>query len=466
MKRGGRLQRFALSLAVNGVCLGIPLWLALDGSAQGEAERQRLGLAGLVGILASSTFFASWAERERSRRWQALDVTAGHLAKLRWDSDEVVASARILTHSEREIERGFDALARVLVNLREQRDRLGGILAAMEEGVLLLDAQGRIALTNPALREMLLIGPDAVGRTLLEVIRRTELKELFDRAEATKEPVSCELEAGTLKPRRLLVRVASVAGEPAQHFGVFIDVTEVRKLESMRRDFVANVSHELRTPVTAIRSAAETLQVGLPEDPAVLRQFIGIIDRNAVRLHDLVEDVLSLSHIESQKLRLNMEPLELRSVCSQVSSLFRERAERKQIRLENTISSAGARVQADRRALEHVLGNLVDNAVKYCAAGATVSVEARDVGESFELSVRDDGPGIEARHLPRIFERFYRVDAGRSRDVGGTGLGLSIVKHLVEAMGGNVKVESEPGRGTRFFFTLRKAELEVRQAVA
>jgi two-component system phosphate regulon sensor histidine kinase PhoR len=249
-------------------------------------------------------------------------------------------------------------------------------------------------------------------------------------------------------------------------FAVFVDVTEMRRLESMRRDFVANVSHELRTPVTAIRSAAETLQTGRPDDPAMLDLFVGIIERNAARLQDLVEDVLDLSRIESRELRLSFEPLELGAVYGQVLSLFKERADRKGIDLVNEASDLLLRVRADRRALEHVLTNLVDNAVKYCGKGVCVRMGAVEQGGNVLLFVADDGPGIEARHLPRIFERFYRVDAGRSRELGGTGLGLSIVKHLVEAMGGSVQVESSPGEGTTFSFTLRRVEGELQQAVA
>lgn len=365
-----------------------------------------------------------------------------------------------------ELGRALDQLAKNLTtslsDLRGERDRMSGILSGMVEGVLLLDASGRIVLVNPSLREMLLIGQDAVGRTLLEAIRHAELKELLDQARATEEPVTREIETGGIKPRRLLSRFARLPSEQGQMFAVFVDVTEMRKLESMRRDFVANVSHELRTPVTAIRSAAETLQTGRPEDPAMLDMFLGIIERNAARLQDLVEDVLDLSRIESRELNLHFESLELGTLYGQVLSLFRERADRKGIELVN--EGSGTRVRGDRRALEHVLTNLVDNAVKYCGKGAHVRLIAAELGEQVMLSVADDGPGIESRHLPRIFERFYRVDAGRSRELGGTGLGLSIVKHLVEAQGGSVQVDSRPGQGTTFSFTLKKGERELQAA--
>jgi two-component system, OmpR family, phosphate regulon sensor histidine kinase PhoR len=376
-----------------------------------------------------------------------------------------------------ELGRALDQLAknlsRTLRELREERDRLGGILAGMQEGVLLLDGSGHIFVLNPSLREMLLVGPDSVGKTVLEIVRHTELKELLDQGRRSLEPVTREIEFGSLQPRRLLVRAAQLPGEQGGLLAVFVDVTEVRRLESLRREFVANVSHELRTPVTAVRSAAETLQNAAADDPVAARAFIGIIERNAERLHDLVEDLLDLSRIESRGLKLNIEALEVDRVYDQVLSLFSERAAKRGTVLENEADEELPRVLADRRALEHVLTNLVDNAVKYCP-NATIRLRAIAHENSVELLVEDNGPGIEQRHLPRLFERFYRVDAGRSRDVGGTGLGLSIVKHMVEAMGGSVHVESVPNVGTKFGVVLksdrpqdkREEKREDRRAVA
>jgi two-component system phosphate regulon sensor histidine kinase PhoR len=312
---------------------------------------------------------------------------------------------------------------------------------------------------------MLLVGPDSVGKTVLEVVRHAELKELLDQGRRSLSPVTREIDFGTLQPRRLLVRAAQLPGDQAGLLAVFVDVTEVRRLESLRREFVANVSHELRTPVTAVRSAAETLQNAAADDPVAARAFIGIIERNAERLHDLVEDLLDLSRIESRGLKLNIEALDVDRVYDQVLSLFSERAAKRGTVLENEAQEDLPRVLADRRALEHVLTNLVDNAVKYCP-NATIRLRAVAHEQSVELLVEDNGPGIEARHLPRLFERFYRVDAGRSRDIGGTGLGLSIVKHMVEAMGGSVHVESKPGVGTRFGVVLKSEPSEVKRAVA
>ncbi|HEY3498994.1 MAG TPA: ATP-binding protein [Polyangiaceae bacterium] len=445
--------------------VGLVLAAALVVYVLVPSQRGALPVAVFFG-LAVAGMTSSVAARVMSRAASDLTKAARGIAAGNWEVRAQAAEQDPLGELGRALDNVAQALGSALTELTEERDRLRGVLAGMEEGVLLLDEDGRIAVLNVALREMLLLGADAVGKTQLEAIRHAELKELLDQARGGSEPASGEIELGGLKPRRLLVRAARLPGRDGQVFAVFVDVTEVRKLESMRRDFVANVSHELRTPVTAIRSAAETLQIGLPDDPRVLEQFIGIIARNAERLHDLVEDLLDLSRIESQKLKLALEPLELRAVCAQVLSLFRERADRKRVELVNDAAAGLPRVVADRRALEHVVTNLIDNAVKYCGEGSRVVLRGEEHEGELRLIVTDDGPGIAARHLPRLFERFYQVDAGRSRELGGTGLGLSIVKHLAEAMGGGVRVESAEGEGTTFTVTLKKAGPRAARAVA
>ncbi|HEY3445444.1 MAG TPA: ATP-binding protein [Myxococcales bacterium] len=342
--------------------------------------------------------------------------------------------------------------------LRGERDLRDRILVGMREGVLLLDGAGRVLLVNPALRELLGLRPDAEGQPLLDEIRHGQLGDLLGRAERGGGEISEEIEFLGRRPRRLLVHVARPRGDPPGLLAVFFDVTDLRRLETLRRDFVANASHELRTPIAAVRSAAETLSDALREDPQASAGFVEMIQRNSERLQRLVDDLLDLSRIESRELELSAEPVALGAAAERVVSLFQDKAQRRGLRLSVQVPAELKPARADPRALEQVLTNLVDNAVKYCVEGAAITVRASPAGEQLELSVADTGPGIEARHLPRLFERFYRVDAGRSRELGGTGLGLSIVKHLVEAMHGSVSVESEVGRGSRFLVRLPLAD--------
>jgi two-component system phosphate regulon sensor histidine kinase PhoR len=253
----------------------------------------------------------------------------------------------------------------------------------------------------------------------------------------------------------VLVRAVKLRDAPSGVLAVFVDVTELRRLEAVRRDFVANASHELRSPLTTVRAAAETLAT-VEDDKKAAARFVELIQRNAERLANLIDDLLELSRIESRELNLQLEALELAPIVDRTLSQHAHRAQLKHIRLAQEVAGTPA-VRADRRALEHVLGNLIDNALKYCPEGASVSVGAVAENGLVRVAVTDTGPGIAQEHLPRIFERFYRVDAGRSRELGGTGLGLSIVKHLIEAMDGSVSVESTLGSGSRFSFTLNRA---------
>ena len=352
------------------------------------------------------------------------------------------------------LDRLAENLSRSLDELRAERDLLEDILSSMAEGVLVIGADRRIVLMNPALKAMLLTAGDPIGKYPLHVVRNADLNDLLERA-AAGEPADMELELAGLRPRRALVRAAPLHGKPGGAIAVFVDVTELRRLESVRRDFVANASHELRSPLTSVRAAAETLHA-VKDDSEAATRFVELIVRNAERLENLIDDMLELSRIESRELDLHLESVDLDGVVQRVVSQHAHRAETKHITLSHESPSAPP-VRADRRALEHVLGNLVDNAVKYCPEGAQVRVGSMPENGHVRVAVRDNGPGIPAEHVPRLFERFYRVDPGRSRELGGTGLGLAIVKHLVEAMGGAVAVESRPGEGSTFSFTLQTA---------
>jgi two-component system phosphate regulon sensor histidine kinase PhoR len=426
-----------------------------------ELDEVRGELHGLLGLatvvaLAVAAVLSALATHLGSGRIRTVTAVARRLA-----SGDLAARTRLAGRDEiSELGRTLDQLAEGLDNslgrLREERDLLAGILQGMDEGVLLLDREGMIGIINPALRDMLCLGGEATGRPLLDVIRAAELKMLIDRVREGGESQHAELDLPGLRPRRARVRVSPLRQDPARLVLVFLDVTEVRRLESVRRDFVANVSHELRTPVAAVRSAAETLAEALDRDPVAAREFVAMIDRNAERLQRLVEDLLDLSRIEAPEYRMRSETLELKHALAAVLEPFAARAAENGLALSVELP-ADLRVTADRRGLEQVVGNLLDNGVKYCPRGAALSVTAVEHQGRVRIAVTDTGPGIEALHLPRLFERFYRVDKGRSREQGGTGLGLSIVKRLVEAMGGEVGVESMPGRGSTFWFTLPRA---------
>jgi two-component system phosphate regulon sensor histidine kinase PhoR len=384
-------------------------------------------------------------------------------AARRMTEGDLEVRTRLAGHDElsglgQALDRLAGSLATTLGELRAERDLQGRILEAMHEGVVVVDRDGRIVLMNPALRSQLLLGADAIGKLLIETVRHAQLDTVVDHAREAPDDLPVEIELPGLKPRRLLVQAAPLSGDDEGLLLVFVDVTELRRLESLRRDFVANASHELRTPIAAVRSATETLQTGALEDPVAANRFLDIIERNAQRLQSLVEDMLELSKLESNEFKLKRERVELQRIVPIVLALFRERAEKKGVRLAADLAFGLPAVEGDPRALEHVLSNLVDNAVKYCPSGTRIVVSAAADDARVRLVVADTGPGIPAEHLPRVFERFYRVDAGRSRELGGTGLGLSIVKHMVETMRGKVAVESAVGKGSTFIVSLQRVD--------
>ena len=428
----------------------------LDRVDRAIAHVERLIAAASAGAMLVAFIMSGLASSWMSRLVRDLTETARRMASGDLAVRSHVRSPDELGDLGRALDQLADSLSTTLQDLRDERDLQRRILDGMHEGVLVLDRDGRLVTMNPALRQMLLLGADAKGKLLMEVVRHADLHELVKRARAGRTTALGEIDLPGIKPRRLLAHATALAGEAGGLLLVFVDVTDLRRLESLRRDFVANVSHELRTPVTAVRSAAETLRVSAlrDPDPAVAERFVEIVERNAARLQSLIEDLLELSRLESKEFRLKRERVEVGVVAGIVLGLFRERADKKGIRLTASVPDDLPPLNTDQRALEQVLLNLVENAVKYCPPGSTVTLGARVEKGGVCVSVADNGPGIDPKHVPRLFERFYRVDAGRSRELGGTGLGLSIVKHLVEAMGGAVMVDSRVGEGSTFAVTL------------
>ncbi|MGA2028691.1 MAG: ATP-binding protein [Verrucomicrobiota bacterium] len=331
---------------------------------------------------------------------------------------------------------------------------------SMLEGLLLLDRNRRIYLANRAFKKLFGLKAELRGKTILEALRLHELAELVNRVEAQGQVFDYELKLPELNERWLQVNAAAIfnaAGEREGTILVFHDLTRLKQLERTREEFVANVSHELRTPLSLIKGYVETLIDGARNNPEVAERFLKIIERNAQRLDLLIQDLLTISALESGRIKLNLQPVALRPLVEKIFNDLKPPADNKNIKLVNKLPELAATADVNR--LDQVLANLVDNAIKYGRAQGMVVVggEKTDDGK-IEVFVQDDGPGIPPESLDRVFERFYRVDKARSREQGGTGLGLSIVKHIVQNHGGIVWVKSELGKGATFFFTLPKAE--------
>jgi two-component system, OmpR family, phosphate regulon sensor histidine kinase PhoR len=333
----------------------------------------------------------------------------------------------------------------------------------MVEGVLLLDEAGRVLFTNTACRRFFGLPTDLRGHTLLETFRSHDLADIAAEAGRSDRVTGRVLEVGGgPEARSLQINAVGIVTPDGRRTGTLLvlhDTTRLRQLESTRREFVANVSHELRTPLSLIKGSVETLLDGAVKDPRAAARFLEIIDRHCDRLTFLIEDLLTLSRLESGQIAINFDTVPLRRQVAEVLDDFTRKADERGVDLINAVPpELHARADSDR--LDQVLSNLVDNAIKYGRAGGTVRIEGRRLPELdlVELAVVDDGPGIPQDAAERVFERFYRVDTARSREQGGTGLGLSIVKHIVQAHGGEVKLETVPGRGSTFRFTLAAAE--------
>jgi two-component system phosphate regulon sensor histidine kinase PhoR len=342
--------------------------------------------------------------------------------------------------------------------LREQSQRTSALFDRMVEGLIVVDAGGRIRLANRAASALFGFEGPAVGKTILEATRHHEVAAVVGRLERELEVLDHELRIDSMvAPRFLQVNALALRDAAGANDGailVFHDLTRLRQLEGVRQEFVANVSHELRTPLSLIKSASETLLDGAKDDPASLARFLQIIDKHANRLALLIDDLLLLSTLDSGGLRLNRQPLPVRSTVQDAIDDLQARARARDVTLKNAVPGSLV-AYADNDRMRQVISNLVDNAIKYGRSGGVTSVEGCQLPDGrIEVTVVDDGPGIPKDAQERIFERFYRVDKARSREQGGTGLGLAIVKHVVQAHGGEVRLESEPGVGARFIIDL------------
>lgn len=379
------------------------------------------------------------------------DIAEGHLGRqLHWGAnDERGAIARSINrmaeHTQQQI-----AIA------ESEKAQLDSVLASMVEGVLVIDTDGRIVLANPRLREMFSIWGAVDGRPLPEVFRDPEVDRALGEASRADDDVR-EIEIRRPHDRILLMNAARFPREGEREGTVFVlhDVTDVRRVDEVRRDFVANASHELRTPLTAIQGFADTLATGRV-DAAQQRTYLDVIARNAQRMAELIDDLLALSRIEGDGHVLDLTSVDVGRIAEMTVSDFGPRFATAGLTASIRIDRP-ALARADRRAIEEIMDNLLSNAARYTNPGGRIDVSVDVQDDDVVIAVADDGIGIPEHALDRIFERFYRVDAARSRALGSTGLGLAIVKHLVAKMDGQIEVTSEVGRGSRFTITLPAA---------
>ena len=347
-------------------------------------------------------------------------------------------------------------LNRTIRTLTEERNLSSAILGSMVEGVAVVNSSERLVFANQGFAAIL--GLDVLpesGRALVEVVRQTELIEAVRQVLKGEPRVEAEIVTGTLRQHYFAVTVASVrATEDAGAVIVLHDITDLRKLERVRRDFVANVSHELRTPLTAIQGFSETLLAGAIDDPQNRVRFLEIILDHSRRLARLTEDLLMLSKMDADRLELELRRLSVSQFVESCLETAQRPAAEKDLRISVNLAKSLPDIAADHRRLAEVLQNLLDNAIQYTPSGGQIMLSASADGDEVTFTVSDTGIGIPQADQPRIFERFYRVDVARSREVGGTGLGLSIAKHLVEVHGGRIWVESEVNQGSQFHFTV------------
>lgn len=457
----GISRRFSTTLQTEMLYVAVPLGPSEPGGvvrvamdlADVDAAANKLRTILLIGALVgffTSLLMSALASHLLSRTLRKLvtnarAMAAGHRAQpLAVSGDELLGGIALsLNQMAGELESS-------VADLAAERDRIEAVLEGMSEAVVAVNARRRVILVNSAARNLFQHPEDPAGCSLSELVRVPALHELLE--EGHGDVGECEFDLIGSQTRRVL---ANVTSQKAGGGAVIVlrDVTRIRHLETVRRDFVANVSHELRTPVSVIKATAETLVDGAMNDPVHGPRFMDAIHRNAERLARIISDLLSLASFESGQLEADVTTVRLSEAVDECLAALEKAALQKGSVIECDVpSELSARV--DPAALEHVVLNLVENAVKYTPAGGRIRVVARQEGEWIRVEVEDDGPGIPAEHRDRIFERFYRVDAGRSRAVGGTGLGLSIVRHQVELMGGAVGVEVAEPNGARFWFTV------------
>jgi len=367
-------------------------------------------------------------------------------------------SARITTKTKGELgelSNSLNVMAQRLEKLFEEASRekeeIKSVLSAMIEGVAVLDSQGRIVLANEGFKKIFNLS-EVIGTHYWEVVRSTDLRDLVDKVIKSGESRTIEIKMPSLGGENIYVGTAALIGKRKEIVVVLHDITKIKGLEKIKAEFVANVSHELKTPLTTMKGFIETLEDGTIDSKEAGR-FLGIIKKHTNRLINLVSDLLLLSSLEDKTQRLEIENVGLSGLISDISVILKDKADKKSLTLEFVVPDNLPTIKGDSFLLEQIFANIIDNAINYTKEGK-IKLEAMTLDNKIKIEISDTGIGIPAEHLSRIFERFYRVDKTRSRELGGTGLGLSIVKHIVLAHNGEIDVKSEKGKGTTFTITL------------
>jgi two-component system, OmpR family, phosphate regulon sensor histidine kinase PhoR len=423
--------------------------------------RKSLGLASLAILLVASGLILL-VSRNFSERIEKLTAFSQRVAEGDFRPQASDGTGDALDRLSHSLNQTAARLDRTIHTLTEERNLSSAILGSMVEGVLVVNGAERVVFANQSFAEILgLKVPPQPGSGLVEVVRQTELIEAARKVLVGEPRVEAEIVTGTLRQHFFAATVASVrAAETNGAVIVLHDITDLRKLERVRRDFVANVSHEFRTPLTAIQGFAETLLAGAMNDPQNRERFLGIIVEHSRRLARLTEDLLMLSKMDADRLELETRRIPVGPFVESCIETSTPRAKDKDLKLLVNLAERVPDIAGDRRRLTEVLQNLLDNAIQYTPAGGQIMVSAGPKNGEVIFTVSDTGIGIPQADQPRIFERFYRVDVARSREVGGTGLGLSIAKHLIENHGGKIWVESEVGRGSQFHFSVPIFDVE------
>lgn len=416
---------------------------------------EKIGLAGAAAMAVPLAFGLAWILYKRIiSPLNEIAEAAEEIARGNLDRELKICSNDEIGNLARSVNDMAKKLKGTITQISRERNRAKAILDSMADGVIAVDRTGRVLLINPVVEEFLQIRQEyAHGKGILEVVGNYELANILTIALETRRPVSREVQVSYPEPRIFKVHANPLEGIGKEEDGVVAilrDITERKKLEQMRSDFVANVSHELRTPLTSIHGFLETLLDGAMEDKETTRYFLHLMSLETERMMNLVNNLMDLSKIEMQKVVKHSKKISIPEITERVVTIFRPAAEEKNIALYDEICGQLPVVYSDPDMVAQVLINLVDNAIKFTPPGGKVTLRATPCSEGVRVDVIDTGPGIPAESLSRIFERFYRVDKSRSRESGGMGLGLAIVKHLVKALGGNIKVESKPGQGSTF----------------